>query len=111
MTINPYKARGDEVKCGCLYRDELTVDAAQGRKAFIVIVLLTKPYKVSKETRFIAKNERVNVAEKYDVNHWQLECSDIEHRQIGGSLGSGRNGLPAAVFPCSQDNLLMCDTM
>jgi hypothetical protein len=47
MIISPYKAQRSlvaatlaETEHGCLYRDNLTVDAAQGQEAPIVVVLL-----------------------------------------------------------------------
>lgn len=45
-----------------LYRDCLTVDAAQGQEEPIVIFLLSKPRPVAEEVRFIANKERLNVA-------------------------------------------------
>ncbi|CAI7582678.1 unnamed protein product [Penicillium viridicatum] len=69
MIISPYRAQRSlvtatfaETERGCLYRDNLTVDAAQGEEAPIVIVLLTKPSEVSEEVIFVANKERLNVA-------------------------------------------------
>ncbi|KAJ5784046.1 uncharacterized protein N7518_009723 [Penicillium psychrosexuale] len=69
MIISPYTAQRNlvaatlaETERGCLYRDNLTVDAAQGQEAPIVVVLLTKPSEVAEEVRFIADQHRLNVA-------------------------------------------------
>ncbi|KAJ5405988.1 hypothetical protein N7465_007272 [Penicillium sp. CMV-2018d] len=69
MIISPYRdqrslvtATFAETERGCLHRDNLTVDAGQGEKAPIVIVLLTKPSEVSEEVSFVANKERLNVA-------------------------------------------------
>lgn len=69
MIISPYRAQRSlvaatfaETEHGCLYRDNLTVDASQGQEAPIVIVLLTKPSEVAEEVSFVANKERLNVA-------------------------------------------------
>lgn len=69
MIISPYRTQRSlvaatfaETERGCLYWDNLTVDAAQGQEAPIVIVLLTKPSEVSEEVSFVANKERLNIA-------------------------------------------------
>ncbi|KUM65530.1 hypothetical protein ACN42_g1540 [Penicillium freii] len=69
MIISPYRAQRSlvaatfaETERGCLYRVNLTVDAAQGQEAPIVIVLLTKPSEVAEQVSFVANKERLNVA-------------------------------------------------
>jgi hypothetical protein len=69
MIIRPYKAQRSlvaatlaETEHGCLYRDNLTVDAAQGQEAPVVVVLLTKLSEVAEEASFVANKVRLNVA-------------------------------------------------
>lgn len=67
MIISPYKAQRrliartfDEAKL--TVRDNLTVDAAQGQEAPVVLLSLTKPGDVANILGFVANKERLNVA-------------------------------------------------
>lgn len=67
MIISPYKAQRRLIsrtlsQSGLTVRDNLTVDAAQGQEAPIVLLSLTKPGEVPTSLGFMANKERLNVA-------------------------------------------------
>lgn len=67
MLISPYRAQrhlisSELAKRGIAYRDNLTIDAAQGQEAPIVIFLMTKPSDRPLSVGFVADKQRLNVA-------------------------------------------------
>lgn len=67
MIISPYKSQRRLIsrtlsQSGLTVRENLTVDAAQGQEAPIVLLSLTKPGEVATSLGFMANKERLNVA-------------------------------------------------
>ncbi|KAJ5947740.1 P-loop containing nucleoside triphosphate hydrolase protein [Penicillium verhagenii] len=67
LIISPYKAQRDCIKAtlskhNIQYRENLTIDAAQGQEAPIVFLLLTKPGPDNRKVGFVADPQRLNVA-------------------------------------------------
>lgn len=67
MIISPYRDQRNLITSvlgnrNIKYRDNLTIDTAQGQEANVVIFLMTKPAENASSFRFIADKHRLNVA-------------------------------------------------